>query len=79
MTRRVRAKGRKAMLWVVLAAMTGSRARRGVAAASGRRRGAAGASDAASLGELGEIERDVARGLLPAEEAAGRASRRRGG
>ena len=61
------------MLWVVLAGMTGLAALAALwPLVSGRRRVGAGASDAAFYqAQLGEIERDVERGQLPAEEAAG--------
>jgi len=61
------------MLWVVLAGMTGLAA---LAAAwpliRGARSGASVPADAAFYkAQLGEIERDVARGFLPPDEAAG--------
>ena len=62
------------MLWVVLAAMTGLAALAAVwpLLVRGARRGAATSADAAFYkAQLGEIERDVARGFLPAGEAAG--------
>ena len=61
------------MFWVVLAAMTGLAALVAVwPLIRGARRGASGPADAAFYkAQLGEIERDVARGFLPAEEAAG--------
>jgi len=61
------------MLWIVFAGMTGLAAL--IAAwplVRARGRGASAATDAAFYkAQLGEIERDVARGFLPAEEAAG--------
>ncbi len=61
------------MLWVVLAGMTGLAALAAVwPLIRGARRGAATSADAAFYkAQLGEIERDVARGFLPADEAAG--------
>jgi cytochrome c-type biogenesis protein CcmH len=61
------------MLWVVLAAMTGLAALAAVwPLIRGVRRGAFVPADAAFYkAQLGEIERDVARGFLPADEAAG--------
>ena len=61
------------MLWVVLAGMTGLAALAAVwPLVRGARRGASVPTDAAFYkAQLGEIERDVARGFLPADEAAG--------
>jgi cytochrome c-type biogenesis protein CcmH len=61
------------MLWVVLAGMTGLAALAALwPLVFGRRRAGAGASEAAFYqAQLGEIESDVARGLLPADQAAG--------
>ena len=61
------------MLWVVLAGMTGLAALAAVwPLIRGARRGAATSADAAFYkAQLGEIERDVARGFLPADAAAG--------
>ena len=61
------------MLWVVLAGMTGLAALAAVwPLVRGARRGASIPADAAFYkAQLGEIERDVARGFLPADEAAG--------
>ena len=61
------------MLWVVLAGMTGLAALAAVwPLVRGARRGAPPSADAAFYkAQLGEIERDVARGFLPADEAAG--------
>ena len=61
------------MFWVVLAAMTGLAALAAVwPLVRGARRGASVPADAAFYkAQLGEIERDVARGFLPADEAAG--------
>jgi cytochrome c-type biogenesis protein CcmH len=61
------------MFWVVLAAMTALAALAAVwPLVRGARRGASVPADAAFYkAQLGEIERDVARGFLPADEAAG--------
>ena len=61
------------MLWVVLAGMTGLAAVVAVWPLIGRSRSAAAAASETAFyqAQLGEIERDVARGFLPAEEAAG--------
>ncbi len=61
------------MLWVVLAGMTGLAALAAVwPLVRGARRGAPPSADAAFYkAQLGEIERDVARGFLPTDEAAG--------
>ena len=61
------------MFWVVLAAMTGLAALVAVwPLVRGVRRGASAPVEAAFYkAQLGEIERDVARGFLPADEAAG--------
>ena len=61
------------MFWVVLAAMTGLAALVAVwPLVRGVRRGASVPADAAFYkAQLGEIERDVARGFLPADQAAG--------
>jgi cytochrome c-type biogenesis protein CcmH len=61
------------MFWAVLAGMTGLAALAAVwPLVRGARRGAAVSADAAFYkAQLGEIERDVARGFLPADEAAG--------
>jgi cytochrome c-type biogenesis protein CcmH len=61
------------MLWVVFAGMTGLAALAALWPLVFRRAGAeAGPGDAAFYkAQLGEIERDVARGQLPADEAAG--------
>ncbi len=61
------------MLWIVLAGMTGLAALAAVwPLIRGARRGASVPADAAYYkAQLGEIERDVARGFLPADEAAG--------
>ena len=61
------------MLWVVLAGMTGLAALAAVwPLIRGARRGASIPVDATFYkAQLGEIERDVARGFLPADEAAG--------
>ena len=61
------------MLWVVLAGMTGLAALAAVwPLIRGARRGASIPVDATFYkAQLGEIERDVARGVLPADEAAG--------
>jgi cytochrome c-type biogenesis protein CcmH len=61
------------MFWVVLAGMTGLAALAAVwPLIGGARRGARVPADAAFYkAQLGEIERDVARGFLPADEAAG--------
>ncbi len=61
------------MLWIVLAGMTGLAALAAVwPLIRGARRGASVPADAAFYkAQLGEIERDVARGFLPADEAAG--------
>jgi cytochrome c-type biogenesis protein CcmH len=61
------------MFWVVLAGMTGLTALAAVwPLIRGARRGASIPADAAFYkAQLGEIERDVARGFLPANEAAG--------
>ena len=61
------------MLWVVFAGMTGLAALAAVwPLIRGARRGASVPADAAFYkAQLGEIERDVARGFLPADEAAG--------
>ncbi|MGA2493591.1 MAG: c-type cytochrome biogenesis protein CcmI [Roseiarcus sp.] len=61
------------MFWVVLAGMTGLAALAAVwPLIRGARRSASVPADAAFYkAQLGEIERDVARGFLPADEAAG--------
>jgi cytochrome c-type biogenesis protein CcmH len=61
------------MLWVVLAGMTGLAALAAVwPLVRGARRSASVSADAAFYkAQLGEIERDVARGFLPADQAAG--------
>jgi cytochrome c-type biogenesis protein CcmH len=61
------------MLWVVLAGMTGLAALAAVwPLVRDARRGVATSAEAAFYkAQLGEIERDVARGFLPADEAAG--------
>ena len=61
------------MFWVVLAGMTGLAALGAVwPLIRGARRGASVPADAAFYkAQLSEIERDVARGFLPADEAAG--------
>jgi cytochrome c-type biogenesis protein CcmH len=61
------------MFWLVVAGMTGLAALAAVwPLVRGARRGASVPADAAFYkAQLGEIERDVARGFLPADEAAG--------
>ena len=72
-SRRRIARKAEAMLWVVLAGMTGLAALAALwPLVFGRRRALPPPGEAAFFkAQLGEIDRDVARGQLPAEEAAG--------